>query len=577
MGLWLIESSKPLEAGVMYSKCRVIFATRSESDTLKSGKMSVFDVKTSKRPRMRRLIKYMVVLGILVIFSTLYYTNADDAVIKMTDEELVRYRSVKLIKEVNMSERDLSTTVDSVFQIGCREIDFSQPRANASLVMLARNKEIDDVIKSMISMERHFNQWFNYPWVFLNDEPFDETFQNTVKQYTKSLVEFGTIPKEQWEFPEDIDKDEFNEFTNYQGDRRILYGNNPSYHKMCRFFSNSFFQHPLVKKREWYWRVEPNVEFFCDLTYDPFVEMEKHGKKYGFNVAIHELYYTVPGLFRETKAFVKEKNIQPTKLWRMFIKNFKYSEGKNDAKYDMLKSPLDILKQIEYEVTTNKLFSMKPKSGDDVDPDLLGKMIVQASEKPILHLDRFDYEEYNLCHFWSNFEIAKTEIFTSPLYQEYFQRLDQSGGFYKERWGDAPVHSLAVALMLDVDDIHYFRDIGYKHSTIGHCPANSKIDQLPYQPSDDNVNNKNFRSYKPDKGGINGVGCRCKCPLWHEEIEDQSPTCIRQWFRVTKDTYQPNPPVNIDFYRAKIERRLNKFLKRGGKLGENRIAEDLIR
>ena len=71
--------------------------------------------------------------------------------------------------------------------------------------------------------------------------------------------------------------------------------------------------------------------------------------------------------------------------------------------------------------------------------------------------------DYNLCHFWSNFEIADLNFWRGEAYTKYFEYLDQKGGFYYERWGDAPVHSLAAALFLNMDELHWFHDIGYKH------------------------------------------------------------------------------------------------------------------
>jgi len=47
--------------------------------------------------------------------------------------------------------------------------------------------------------------------------------------------------------------------------------------------------------------------------------------------------------------------------------------------------------------------------------------------------------EYNLCHFWSNFEIASLDFWRGEAYMKYFETLDKAGGFYYERWGDAPV------------------------------------------------------------------------------------------------------------------------------------------
>jgi len=49
--------------------------------------------------------------------------------------------------------------------------------------------------------------------------------------------------------------------------------------------------------------------------------------------------------------------------------------------------------------------------------------------------------------------------------------LDHAGGFFYERWGDAPVHSIAAALMLKKDEIHFFNDIAYYHVPFTHCPT----------------------------------------------------------------------------------------------------------
>jgi hypothetical protein len=39
-----------------------------------------------------------------------------------------------------------------------------------------------------------------------------------------------------------------------------------------------------------------------------------------------------------------------------------------------------------------------------------------------------------------------------------------------QRWGDAPVHSIAASLFARKDQIHFFSDIGYRHSPFQHCP-----------------------------------------------------------------------------------------------------------
>lgn len=71
---------------------------------------------------------------------------------------------------------------------------------------------------------------------------------------------------------------------------------------------------------------------------------------------------------------------------------------------------------------------------------------------------------------WSNFEIGDLDFFRSEAYAAFFDHLDASGNFFYERWGDAPVHSIGVALLLPIEQIHYFHDIGYYHVPFWNCP-----------------------------------------------------------------------------------------------------------
>jgi alpha 1,2-mannosyltransferase len=41
---------------------------------------------------------------------------------------------------------------------------------------------------------------------------------------------------------------------------------------------------------------------------------------------------------------------------------------------------------------------------------------------------------------------------------------------FLQRWGDAPVHSIAASLFARKDQVHFFNDIGYRHPPFQHCP-----------------------------------------------------------------------------------------------------------
>lgn len=84
-------------------------------------------------------------------------------------------------------------------------------------------------------------------------------------------------------------------------------------------------------------------------------------------------------------------------------------------------------------------------------------------------------ESYNLCHFWSNFEIGKLDFLRGKAYNSYFNYLDKAGGFFYERWGDAPVHTIAASLFLNKNKIHFFDDIGYYHGPYTQCPIKEDV------------------------------------------------------------------------------------------------------
>lgn len=50
---------------------------------------------------------------------------------------------------------------------------------------------------------------------------------------------------------------------------------------VCRFQSGFFFRHPLLDEFDYYWRIEPYVDYYCDVDYDVFKFMRNNGKKYG--------------------------------------------------------------------------------------------------------------------------------------------------------------------------------------------------------------------------------------------------------------------------------------------------------
>lgn len=88
-------------------------------------------------------------------------------------------------------------------------------------------------------------------------------------------------------------------------------------------------------------------------------------------------------------------------------------------------------------------------------------------------------------------------------------------------------------------DVHYFRDFGYRHTTIGHCPRNAPARQLPRIPylekttldKKERIKEDEYWD-KVDKEQENGVGCRCRCDTDIPEVEGKEGSCLVDWVKV---------------------------------------------
>ena len=54
-----------------------------------------------------------------------------------------------------------------------------RPLANATFVILARNSDLDNTVRSVREVEDRFNTRHHYPYVILNDESFTDEFKRS--------------------------------------------------------------------------------------------------------------------------------------------------------------------------------------------------------------------------------------------------------------------------------------------------------------------------------------------------------------------------------------------------------------
>jgi len=129
--------------------------------------------------------------------------------------------------------------------------------------------------------------------------------------------------------------------------------------------------------------------------------MIEHNKTYGFTIAVKELRETVPNMFRYASAYKRMNNLTSQGLWEMFI-----------------------------EPKPEKPAEPQPPTGI---PEEILRSEPGRNGPPEIDYEAMEGEKYNMCHFWSNFEIARLDFFRSKAYEDFFQMMDRSGGFWMER------------------------------------------------------------------------------------------------------------------------------------------------
>ncbi|KAB8342829.1 hypothetical protein FH972_022427 [Carpinus fangiana] len=375
--------------------------------------------------------------------------------------------------------------LDPPFVRGCsNDLLLEAPRENATLVMLARNSDLQGAVNTLQSLEAAFNQFYHYPITFLNNEPWSQEFIDALTNTVSGDAHFEVVNGTAWGYPPFIDQDYARSRMLAQERDGIRYAGQESYHHMCRFNAGPIFDVPALQRYRYYWRLEPDaVDFPCALTYDPFTRMRAARKLYGYTVALWEVDTTVPSLFRRVAAYKRAARLPTTDLWRLATAPSRL--------------PLPLRWLLGHLVQT------RAPTGD----------------------------AWNLCHYWSNFEIADMDFFRSPAYRAFFAHLDAAGGFYYERWGDAAVHSLGAALLLEPAQLHFFEDLGYTHGPFQNCPENAKGAQREGARELAAHDGWNVASESEV-----GVGCRCRC---RPETVQNKPTCLNRLRRGVERAGRP--------------------------------------
>ncbi|RCH83058.1 hypothetical protein CU097_002976 [Rhizopus azygosporus] len=277
--------------------------------------------------------------------------------------------------------------------------------------MMTRNEDLMKARMTMKSIEERFNSKLNstYPWIFLNNQPFTSEFKRFIKRTATNpdQVYFGHVDLDAWNYPSWIDGVRSQALFSSFRDVVTPRVSRPSYGNYLRYQSGLFFYHPLFDDVDYVWRVDAGSTYHCEMFMDdPFVTMQTNNKSIGF--ALTEKATSEITLFS---------------LWPV----------------------------------TNHFMGLYPH-------------LIEPSDDSVFSWLMNNNNEYNYCQISTSFEIVNLSFLRSEEYRTLFYYLDLVGGFFYERWTDSAVRTIATALFLNRQDIHFFNDVAFTFNDKAHCP-----------------------------------------------------------------------------------------------------------
>ncbi|OUM53398.1 hypothetical protein BVG19_g2676 [[Candida] boidinii] len=281
------------------------------------------------------------------------------------------------------------------------------------------------LLKSIRTVEDRFNRKYKYDWVFAyaNKDGIPEKLQGFIRRMVSGETFFVKVPTAEdspndctYCYPNSFSKSEIEELKQEIKSSNLgPYSKFEKYRLKMRFQSFGFQNLEIMKNYRYYCNVDIEMDLSCDIDFDFFKFMSKNNKIFGFANASPEPKSSFSSFFNVISEYKEKVSLKDT-----------------------------------------------TKSGK---PPTLYSFLLNNNGK-----------DYSKCTFNSDFEIFDLEFLRSKEYEELFKFVDSKNGFFHERWTASMIHTLAVSLLLDENDIFFFYSTGItdgEYRTV--CPISKNI------------------------------------------------------------------------------------------------------
>ena len=265
---------------------------------------------------------------------------------------------------------------------------------------------------SLYFLFRNYNARYRYPVIIFHEGDYDAESQQeifkSVRHECRSLIRFQQLDSDDFKIPEWIDSKKV--MSNIER-KPVPYWRNLKYRLMCRWWIVHLMKY--VKDYEYVMRLDDDSIIEEPLDNDLFGVMKEKDAVYASNILHVDCGICCYGMYD------------------LFTSMFPTEGCKN-----MFKAS-----SIEIGPRVNELLEIVK----DTEPQKFEK-ILNAGEvslpMPVM--------------FYNNFFIMSTKFWSSQAVQDAVSKVDQSGGIFYYRWGDAPIQSLIVGNLTEKTKVMKF-------------------------------------------------------------------------------------------------------------------------
>ncbi|GMM57482.1 hypothetical protein DAKH74_040980 [Maudiozyma humilis] len=320
------------------------------------------------------------------------------------------------------------------------------------------------IYDTVLNVQRRFNDWFEYDWVFLSADGYEYKHGSLMATLNDLLpseqynfnVEFAVASEEHfWHIPDSVD-------VNKISDSQIRltqmeFGDSKFFRLMSRYFTGHLAREKFLEDYDWIWRIEPGLELLCDVKYDLFRWMQDRNQAVGFSLSHKEpKKELVDGLFDLSKKFAAA---QSQKIIDYSNNMYEFIAEYPDAK------DLDKAKNAEERLKKEREAA---KGGADPKP--------------------------NNCQMDAGFLITNLNFMRSLPYWALFQDMEKSGGFFYHRWSASAAQTMAASLLLRRNQIFFFDNVGFRLGS-SELSSSSEISSISRNFYNCPIDDETFREF----------------------------------------------------------------------------------